>query len=307
MTKSEFFEKLEEKLSILNDSERKDIIDEYKNHIELKMQEGKTEEQAIADFGDVDDLAEEILSAYHINSKKVQTKNGEYYIKKFINFINQTTERLLNFSVADIAKVIAEFLVMILLIALLRIPFSMISDEIYYMMQYMPNVISTPIVSLLNIAFDIVNLIIAFILLYSFAKTRILERKVEPKATNTAHRFSDNGTANFDTETGEPLKKNTFENTKPGTKTKSGTVGEFFANIIVLIIKIMVFTSILLPAMFITIAAIVITVLLTILMITRGIGLWGICIIGAGCCILGIGLTSWMAQLLFGGKKHEEM
>ena len=48
MTKNEFFQKLEARLNILNEQERNDILSEYRSHIEFKMQDGKTEEEAIA-------------------------------------------------------------------------------------------------------------------------------------------------------------------------------------------------------------------------------------------------------------------
>ena len=67
MNKKEFLDKLEKKLSILDESERKDILDEYKDTISEKVKHGQSEEEAVADFGDVDELVKEILSAYKID------------------------------------------------------------------------------------------------------------------------------------------------------------------------------------------------------------------------------------------------
>ena len=39
MSKEEFLRVLERKLDVINEKERKDIIDEYRTHIEMKMQE----------------------------------------------------------------------------------------------------------------------------------------------------------------------------------------------------------------------------------------------------------------------------
>ena len=46
MKKDEFLSLLEKRLHILNEKERQDILDEYRTHIEMKMQEGKDEEEA---------------------------------------------------------------------------------------------------------------------------------------------------------------------------------------------------------------------------------------------------------------------
>lgn len=296
MTRNEFFEKLEARLAILNVQERNDILDEYRSHIEFRMADGKTEEEAIADFGDVDALAEEILSAYHIDTDTVWNKNGEYYIKKSVSFINHATERLLSFSLSDVAKVVVEFLIVLLVIALISVPFNIISDEVVYLFGFMPNPVESMISSIVRLAFDLIQLIIAFVIIYSFAKTRVLNRKVETPKTAAYESFDQ---PNFDIHTGKPLKK-----AKEPKERGDSTFGRMLANIFVWILKIMVFLVVWLPAILLTVCAIVITVLLCIMMFTRGIGLWGLCIIGAGCCIMGIGFTAWTTQVLFGGKRH---
>lgn len=302
MTKNEFFQKLEARLNILNEQERNDILCEYNSHIEFKMQDGKTEAEAIADFGDVDALAEEILSAYHIDTDTVWNKNGEYYIKKSVSFINHATERLLSFSLSDVAKVVVEFLIVLFIILLVSIPFNMIGDEVGYLFGFLPRTLDNAISSIVKLVFDLISLVIAFIILYSFVKSRIINRNVEipVQKEESEFTFSSGETANFDVNTGKPLKKIK----QPKEKSGDSSFGRIIANIFMWSLKIIVLLVIWLPAIFITISAIVITVLLTIMMISRGIGLWGLCIIGAGCCIIGIGFTAWTTQLLFGGKKH---
>lgn len=67
MTKTEFLEYLEKKLHVLNQKEREDILSEYAQHIEFKMESGLSEEDAIHDFGNLEELAAEILDAYNVN------------------------------------------------------------------------------------------------------------------------------------------------------------------------------------------------------------------------------------------------
>lgn len=67
MSKTDFLHKLEERLQMLNASEREDIVSEYSQHIDMKVKDGLSEEQAIKDFGEFDGLIAEILEAYHFN------------------------------------------------------------------------------------------------------------------------------------------------------------------------------------------------------------------------------------------------
>lgn len=66
MNKSEFLKRLAALLHILQEDEVKDILDEYEQHIDMKMEGGMSEQDAIRDFGSVEELAAEILSAYHV-------------------------------------------------------------------------------------------------------------------------------------------------------------------------------------------------------------------------------------------------
>ena len=52
---------------MLEEREQQDILDEYAQHIDMKIQNGMSEEEAIGDFGPVKELAAEILEAYHVN------------------------------------------------------------------------------------------------------------------------------------------------------------------------------------------------------------------------------------------------
>lgn len=66
MNKEKFLMELREYLSILENQEQEDILAEYAQHIDMKMRKGLSEEEAIRDFGPMQDLAAEILEAYHV-------------------------------------------------------------------------------------------------------------------------------------------------------------------------------------------------------------------------------------------------
>ena len=74
MDKKTFMKELEQALSVLQEEELNDIISEYEQHIDMKQERGLTEEEAIADFGSLDELTAEILEAYHVRA--------DYAVKK---------------------------------------------------------------------------------------------------------------------------------------------------------------------------------------------------------------------------------
>lgn len=74
MKKEEFIAKLSERLAVLTEEERQDILDEYEQHIDIKVMRGMSEEAAIADFGQVEALAADILEAYHVRADYAVTE-----------------------------------------------------------------------------------------------------------------------------------------------------------------------------------------------------------------------------------------
>ncbi len=77
MDKKTFLEELRKSLRVLKEEELQDIIGEYEQHIDMKVQKGLTVEQAIADFGNVKELAAEILEAYHVRAEFDLSKEWE--------------------------------------------------------------------------------------------------------------------------------------------------------------------------------------------------------------------------------------
>ena len=79
MDKKTFLRELEQALSVLREDELRDILDEYAQHIDMKVERGLSEEEAIADFGSFSELTAEILEAYHVRQdygKVYEERNG---------------------------------------------------------------------------------------------------------------------------------------------------------------------------------------------------------------------------------------
>lgn len=116
MNKTDFLQKLNQKLNLIADEERKDILMEYGTYIDDKMAEGFTEEEAVSGFGDLDELAHDILEAYKINTDNVHTrvdKTLDNVYARSENFLN----RVGNLSVNDISHILFDGLILLLIIA----------------------------------------------------------------------------------------------------------------------------------------------------------------------------------------------
>lgn len=81
MNKETFLRELREYLKILEDREQEDILAEYAQHIDMKMQKGLSEEEAIRDFGPMEELAAEILEAYHVKPEFSKKSDPAFAVK----------------------------------------------------------------------------------------------------------------------------------------------------------------------------------------------------------------------------------
>lgn len=136
MNKKDFLNSLQKKLSILDEQEIKDIINEYEDIIDQKVKDGKTEEEAVKEFGSIDELSTEILKTYKLNSKYTKEKEP---LKETINFfedgIKNAAHGMTDFfnnlnggngiSVEIIFEIIIKFLILLVILAVLRLPFTM--------------------------------------------------------------------------------------------------------------------------------------------------------------------------------------
>ncbi|MDO4438892.1 MAG: DUF1700 domain-containing protein [Eubacteriales bacterium] len=79
MNKQTFLNELRKQLHVLEEAEVNDIIDEYSQHIDIKIEKGQTEEEAIKDFGSVKELSEQILLAYHVRADRQRKISGIFH------------------------------------------------------------------------------------------------------------------------------------------------------------------------------------------------------------------------------------
>ena len=133
MNKNSFISKLKKNLKILDEDEVKDIIDEYSETIDEKIKDGKTEEEAIKDFGNVDELCKEILKAYKINPKYTNEESKfdfNDFIKSSADKLSDFTQGIINefkkqdnISLEYIFEILIKAVVLLFIFAIISIPF----------------------------------------------------------------------------------------------------------------------------------------------------------------------------------------
>lgn len=209
MKKEEFLNKLRKKLDVLEDKEIEDIISEYSGYIEEKVNRGLTEEEAVSELGDLNEIASDLLSAY-----KVKTKDTNY-LKKFINKVSLMFDYFLkeleNKNWKDILKIIIEIGLIIVLILVLKIPFLLFKDLGWTIFSGFSSPISNLFYGIWSFIIEISYLIIAVILFI-----KIIERRY----------FKGFSESIVEEMTEEPAKKEKVKNTKKEKESKEEQVVE---------------------------------------------------------------------------------
>jgi len=175
MNKNEFLEKLARKIKILNQNEVVDIIDEYAGYIDNKVAEGKSEEEAVADFGNVNDLAKEILSAYKLSEEYIPPDDfsGSKFFADTADILNKSVEFMTRFfkdinnhtNVNYVVSIIVTLFVALVLVAIIKIPFLVIEHLgrgfVHFVFPFfLHGILSFIWILLVNIVFFIVVILV---------------------------------------------------------------------------------------------------------------------------------------------------
>ena len=294
MNKSSFINKLKNNLKILDENEVKDIVDEYSEIIDEKIKNGKTEEEAIKDFGDVNELCKEILKAYKINSK--YTDDDVKF--DFENFIKNTSTKLSNFTknlVDDIKKhdgitldfvfeVILKSIILLVIFAIIGLPFLILSKLGYAIFT----IAFFPLNILLNILWGMLIWILYFVVCV-FISIKMFKDNVDKNIKV--------GKGNKKTQINEKKKEENIKekNIKDNKEKKYEVV-----NILKEIAKIFIFIFIILPLIFVNLG-IVIAICFSIYYLIIGIDLLGILFILLGLLVF-FGYISNQLSNLFSKK-----
>lgn len=269
MSKKTFLDKLRKRLKILNNDEIEDIIEEYEGHINEKVLAGKTEKEAIEDFGNFDELVKEILSAYKIKEDYEDTKNNKNvvvdFIDTFVSFIKDFARNIGSRSPNDIVKFIVEFIVLILFIAILRLPVLFVENAGRWLFERLISPFGDGLAIIWKYMIEIIYLILAIVGIVNFIKKRYMEG--ESMKTNEEIKKEETKKNNVK----EEIKKN---NVRKEKKESSGS----FAKILIMMIKVFL-VFVLVPAIFSFLGAFV-CIVIGIVLLVQGLPYFGIFLCG---------------------------
>lgn len=139
MTKNAFLKKLREDVSILSDAEQQDIINEYEQHLEMKIGDGMSEEEATADFEPYDEFIAELLAAYHINPNYQHEEKSTFgtTLRRAGLFLQRSLDVLLSLNSKELGYVLSRaFMLMIVTLGIALAPRIIFGLSFSMMMPY---------------------------------------------------------------------------------------------------------------------------------------------------------------------------
>lgn len=211
MTKEEFLNKLRKELNVLEDKEVEDIISEYEGYIEEKVNRGLTEEEAVKELGDLNEIVNDLLAAYKVKQKETNSLN------RFVNKVSQGFDYILNElsnkSGKDILKFIIEIALIVLIIAIFKIPFLLLKDLGWDIFGELASPISSIFYGIWSFIIELSYFVLAVILFIKIVEKRYFQN------------FSQKVITAIEEET---LKKE--EKTKPAKEKKENKKEKVFSN-----------------------------------------------------------------------------
>lgn len=300
MTKKEFLRKLEDNLIILEESERKDIINDYKEIIEEKTKAGESEKEIIKSFGSVDELTKEILSSYKINSdynksgldtKKI-LENSENWIKRTAKqlaaFATEFIDNLKsskNLSVELVFEILIKILILLVVCAILKLPFILI-EELGTSIFRVFSPFDFLLIGIWKLLVTICYLVGCVLLFFAFFKNYFNNKPTEE--------------IKEDKKETKKKQKSNIENTKAekATVVQSDNKENGVITVIKWIIKFFITICVLVPIGFVNIGLVCVLVI-TIWCLFNGINIWGLAILLIGVCIIGFEFYSIVYSVTF--------
>lgn len=177
MNKKDFLDKLRKKLSILNDEEIEDIINEYEGYIDEKLNEGKTEKEAVKELGNVNEIANDLLEAYKVKPTVNDEENFvDKIIKAITNFIEIIINSLKGKSLADIIRMLILLCLIVLVIWAFKLPFIAIEHIGVGILDHFNNGFVRFISKLWVTIIEFSYFVIAIIALITIVKKEFLKR-----------------------------------------------------------------------------------------------------------------------------------
>lgn len=186
MNKKDFLKFLKTELDVLQDREIEEILSEYAQHIDMKVEAGFTEEEAIKDFGDLDEFVSEILAAYKVDyqeNKRAYEREMKFdafanrikhWLTLALDFVNQIANGLMTMSGSEIIRLIVEFFIVMLVILMVHGGSDMIISMFQSLFYFRPYFITNILRMILGFIGGVFKLFVTVLILYWFANERMM-------------------------------------------------------------------------------------------------------------------------------------
>lgn len=182
MTREEFLKKLRLKLSVLNENEIDDIINEYDGYIKEKMKNKMSEKKAVASFGNVNTLANNLLDSYKIKMQEHQSDPIGDFVNQAFKMIDKLVYIFSHKNPKEILRFVIEMLLLLFCILLCHIPISILvqlGKDVFYILS---SPVNRVFFTIWRFVLEFAYLILAIVVFVKVFEVRYLNEKIESKS-----------------------------------------------------------------------------------------------------------------------------
>lgn len=269
MTRFELAAILSRRLYMLTEEERHSIIDKYVSGINMEIEAGISEKEAVERLGDIDLLADRILMRHHIDPRQVKEN------RKTETDINLRQEEKENSNLKDT-----------------------VNEAVHRATDAVKNAAVQSTETVKEVAAKTTEAVKTV-----SGKTADAAKAVTEKTADAAKAVTEK-TA----DAAKAATEKTVDATKQAAG-KTGRlfsrIGKSTAKITFSFVNFLLFLFVWIPSMLITALGVICTAAVVSVYLFTGIGFMGVCLSGLGCCVVGISFCLWLGNILTGGKTDE--
>lgn len=279
---NEFLNKLDEKISILEKTERNKILKKYQKEIENNIKDGLSENEAIEKIGTLEDITKKVYDDYHIDTNY---ENNKSLGKRFNDFISLCAEFLTEFC-CDLVKyiknntkdkpleaffeILLKILLLIMAFMVIKIPF-IILEEFF---NWSFGLLFYPFNSVLSGIAEFILAIIYFICCVLMAIATFKNYYDKPSS-----------------------KKEETEKTKVENISSETSEVKISKNYALMILKVFIYIILIIPLIFLNIIFAILAIL-SLFLVFKGINIIGLSILLFGLFLLLVTVTNYITDAL---------
>ena len=176
MNKDEFLKELDQKIDVLEKDEREKIIKKYKTQITKRLNKGENEEEVIASY-DIDKEVSSILDEHGVSDNKTTKSSSKGFFGDLIDTVEGLVDSVSKKSAKEIFFMLLEIVLIILLVALFKIPFEFIKEILISLFSALGGTLANTFMYITNLIVEIVYFVFAVIVFIVIFKKRFEKYK----------------------------------------------------------------------------------------------------------------------------------